>query len=134
MGWGSVRKTIRHTCPASRIRNSWQRTPIDGIGREWGIGGISPSCKFGSSTPASMRASGENGGVLISPLSHTNGRDCVATAHAYIRSDIAARGLERSRFPEPRDVGLKGTKVGRLPASCEQGAAGRDREDGVNSV
>jgi len=81
-----------------------------------------------------MRASGENGGVLISPLSHTNGRDCVATAHAYIRSDIAARGLERSRFPEPRDVGLKGTKVGRLPASCEQGAAGRDREDGVNSV
>ena len=46
---------------------------MPGIGRERGSGIDSPTCRRRNSTPASIRASAENGGVLISPCSHTNG-------------------------------------------------------------
>ena len=62
---------------------------MSGIGRDWGMESHSPCCNLRSSIPASMRASCENGGVLISPLSHTNGLE-PGTESFYIRSDMDA--------------------------------------------
>ncbi len=64
---------MRQVPSASLIRNSWQRGPITGIGREWGIGRVSPRWSQRSNTPASIRAAAENGGVLTSPCSQTSG-------------------------------------------------------------
>lgn len=72
MASGSVRYMMRHVLSASTIRNSWQRAPTDGIGRECGRLNSSPRCKGRSRNPASRRASVENGGVFTSPRSHTS--------------------------------------------------------------
>src|SRR2546425_1270848 len=64
---------MRQVPPSSFTRNSWQRGPIVGIGRDAGRGTVSPACTRRRSVPTSIRASIEKGGVLISPFSHTSG-------------------------------------------------------------
>lgn len=64
---------MRRSLVSSRTRSSWQRAPICGLGRECGRPGFSPCCNRRSSMPASSRASGENGGVLILPAIQTRG-------------------------------------------------------------
>src|SRR3569832_2742001 len=57
---------------ASRIRSSWQRGPINGMGRECCIVNASPCWRRRSRYPASIRAPEEIGGVLILPLRITS--------------------------------------------------------------
>lgn len=83
---------IRHVAPSSTIRNSWQRAPIEGIGRECGRPSLAPPCNCRSNTPASTRAARENGGVLTSPRSHTSGLSVADTCRVYVRVDIGASG------------------------------------------
>src|SRR6476659_1703145 len=55
------------------MRSSWQRLPIDGIGRDCGIDSRPPRWSCPSRYPASSLDSRENGGDLTSPCSHTKG-------------------------------------------------------------
>ena len=69
----SMKYTIRQWCVSSLMRNSAQRVPMLGMGRDCGNPIVWPTCKRLSSKPASIRAALENGGVLISPCSQTIG-------------------------------------------------------------
>ncbi len=71
MASSSVLYIILQITWLSVIRSSWHRFPIVGIVRDWGMLKLIPYCNCLSRIPASMRAALENGGVLISPCSHT---------------------------------------------------------------
>lgn len=73
MASGSIRWMIRQLWSRSGIRSSWHRVPTVGRARECGIPRDSPLCSRRKSTPASIRADGENGGVFTSPLDQTKG-------------------------------------------------------------
>ena len=81
---------IRQATPASLMRNSWHRGPIEGIGLEWGIPSISPRCNRRSKSPASNLAPAENGGVFISPSNQTSGLSTEATTQLYVISDMTS--------------------------------------------
>ena len=76
----SIRYIRRQVALASVILNSWQRTPIDGIGLDAGIPNDSPLWRRRNKYPTSTRAGGESGGVLIAPPSHTMGLSLGLTA------------------------------------------------------
>src|SRR5262249_21489253 len=79
MASGSDRYMILQVSDSSLIRSSLHRGPIPRIGRACGIPRFSPRCNRRRRNPASILASLENGGVLISPLSHTRGfSPCIA--------------------------------------------------------
>lgn len=73
MAAGSIRYTNRYVLFSSFTRNSWQRAPIVGMGREWGNESIAPSCSSRRSIPISLRAEMLMGGVLTSPCSQRRG-------------------------------------------------------------
>ena len=68
----SVRYIIRQVTRSSLMRSSWHRSPIAGIGLEFGKLSFSPRCNRRSSKPASSLAAAENGGVLTAPCNHTS--------------------------------------------------------------
>ena len=79
---------IRHVVFSSTMRNSAQRTPIVGMGREIGMESAIPRCNFRKHIPASTRAAGLNGGDFISPCKITRGFDVVSiisTARNYTK-------------------------------------------------
>ncbi len=88
---------IRQATPASLMRNSWHRGPIEGMGLEWGIPSISPRCNRRSKNPASNLAPAENGGVFISPSNQTSGLSTEATTQLYVISDMSSIRFD---FPE----------------------------------
>jgi len=76
----SIRYIRRQFTLASVTLNSWQRTPIDGMGLDAGIPNDSPLWRRRSKYPISTLAGGENGGVLIVPPNHTMGLSSGLTA------------------------------------------------------
>src|ERR1019366_10264403 len=64
-----------------------------GIGRECGMASATPSWSRRRSIPASTRASFEEGGVLISPCSHTRGFRATPMTTVYVGYDISSRRL-----------------------------------------
>ena len=79
---------IRQMVFASFILSSWHLGAIRGIGLECGDDNCSPFCNLRNKIPASTLAVGENGGVLISPCSQTNGLSFELTNIIYVRFDI----------------------------------------------
>ena len=143
MASGSIRYTIRQLLRSSAIRSSWQRGPMEGIGRECGRDKFSPRCNDRSKYPTSSRAAREKGGVLISPCSHTNGLSFGLTnyhpmsymtyrqAPGYITLDSSTRNLVcptlRLRAPKATVsfIGLLGVRS--TDASSQRSTAYRTR-------
>lgn len=89
---------IRHETSSSIILSSWQRRPIVGIGRECGKPRLLPRCSCRNNMPASIRASSENGGVLICPFSQTRGLSLLLICLLYVTFDILSIGKDMKHF------------------------------------
>jgi hypothetical protein len=86
----SIRYMMRQILFSSRIRISWQRGAMLGIGRECGKPSKSPCCRRRKRKPASRRADSDMGGVLISPRRIISALPFIGGQH-YIGFDIKAR-------------------------------------------
>ena len=77
----------------ARIRNSWHRRLMLGMGRDCGMPSDSPSWRKRKSVPASILAAAENGGDLMSSCRRTSGflMTPLPSCLAYIGSGISSR-------------------------------------------
>ncbi len=121
----SMQYTMRQFTFSSRTRSSCTPLPMAGMGRECGSASNSPRCKRRSKAPASTRAVGENGGVLISPCNQTSGlsRDFIESSICQIGHILKLPAAPRRSLDESKggalDVFVRKVSIGIYGINCK---------------